>query len=234
LSGLLDQIAAAAVPGRRRLAAWARTEPTLAGLGYSELTRLLWDDTPPIDYDRKDRLLAALVRLAHTDQAAALLLVACLLPGVKARLRSHGHGVARDDSVAVMVGCLWRRVAHYPLDRRPTKIAANLLGDTLGDFIDWRDREHAWTDHTAPTDDDPTDGLVEAGGSVSPTLMWHDAQRAGVLSDGEVTLIDVTRLVGVPLPVAAQHLHISHGAARKRRRRAELRWAPWWTTEGAA
>jgi hypothetical protein len=234
LSGLLDQIAAAAVPGRRRLAAWARTEPALAGLGYGELTGLLWDDTPPVDYDRKDSLLAALVRLARTDERAGLVLAACLLPGVKARLRSHSYGVARDDAVAVIVGCLWRRIARHPLERRPSKIAANLLGDTLGDFIDWRDRERAWTDHATLTDDDPADGLVEADASVSPVLMWHDAQRAGVLSDGEATLIDVTRLVGVPLPVVARHLHISHGAARKRRRRAELRWAPWWATEGAA
>lgn len=236
MSGLVDRIATAAMPGRRRWASWTLAEPVLAGLGYRELLAVLHDQAPPVDYAHKDSLLAALVRLSGRDQQAGVVLMACLTPGVKARLRLHRGGVAFAEAEAAMIAALWRRIVSYPLERRPASIAANLLGDTLHDFIEWRDRERAWADHTSPSNDDPLadDRAVDPNETLTPALLWHDAHRAQVLSVAESTLIDVTRLVGVPLPVVAGHLDISHAAARKRRRRAELRWAPWWTNEGVA
>jgi hypothetical protein len=157
------------------------------------------------------------------------LLVVCLLPGVKARLRRHGRGLEAGEAASMMVDALCGRIARYPLDRRPARIAANLLDDTLADFIAARDRQRAWANHTdlGDVDDRPAD--TEGPGSVA--VVFHDAQRAGVVSAAETALIDVTRLVGVPVPAVARHLGVSTAAAHKRRQRAEARLRAWWDAD---
>jgi hypothetical protein len=121
-----------------------------------------------------------------------------------------------------------RRIARYRLDRRPAKIAANLLGGALADVIAGRDRHRAWADHTESFD-------ASHGGAVGPgesvATLSQEAERAGVVSSDEASLIDVTRLVGVPVPTVARHLDITAAAAHKRRQRAEARLRDWWDPE---
>jgi len=232
---LIDTLERAPMANRRRFAIWSRREPALGGLDPAGVVAVLHDRGRPVDHARRDGLLAALVRLAKVDSEAGVLLVVCLLPGVKARLRSHGRGLEPAEAASMMVDALWERIARYPLDRRPAKIAANLLDDTLADFIAARDRQRAWTNHTTPAefvDDDGADEAAGLGGSVE--VVWHDAERAGVVSAADAGLIDVTRLVGVPMPTVARHLGVSTAAAHKRRQRAEARLRAWWDDGSAA
>jgi DNA-directed RNA polymerase specialized sigma24 family protein len=228
---LLDALEAAPPPSPRRWRAWVRAEPVLAGLGYGELRRVLLDDTPPVDYERRDDLLAALLRLSRDDEQAGEVLVVCLLPGVKAKLRRHAYGVEPDEAAAVIVEALWRRIRRYPLDRRPRKIALNLLLDAAHDLIDTRDRDAAWTGRHHLTGDDAGLDSEAPDPGEPPQLMWHQAMCAGVLSPREVTLIDGTRLRGLPLPETARLLGITHDAAKKARRRSETRFARWWSPD---
>lgn len=230
---LIDTLERTPMVKRRRFAGWARREPVLAGRDPARLVAVLHDRAG--DPGHRDRLLAALLRLSPTDGDAGVLLVICLLPGVKARLRRYGRGLEAGEAASMMVDALWERIARYPLDRRPARIAANLLDDTLADFIAVRDRQRAWTNHTTPVGITIENRHADTDGSGSAVVVFHDAQRAGVVSAAEVTLIDVTRLVGVPVPVVARHLGVSTAAAHKRRQRAEARFRAWWDpTHGRA
>jgi hypothetical protein len=74
----------------------------------------------------------------------------------------------------------------------------------------------------------------EAGLDASVEVVWHDAGRAGVVSEAEASQIDVTRVVGVPMPRVARHLGVSTAAAHKRRQRAEARLRACWDDGSAA
>jgi DNA-directed RNA polymerase specialized sigma24 family protein len=228
---VIDALEAAPPPPLRLWRTWTRAEPVLAGLDYRELRRVLLDETPPVDYERRDDLLAALIRLSRDDERAGEVLVVCLLPGIKAKLRRHSHGVDRDEAAQVMVEALWRRIRRYPLDRRPRKIALNLLLDTAHDFIDTRDRDNAWAGRHQLTGDDANLDAEPPDPGDSPALMWHQAIGAGVLTARDVTLIDGTRLRGLPLGDTAGLVGISHDAAKKARRRSEVRFARWWAPD---
>ena len=225
---LLDALDNAPPPTRRHLRAWAATEPVLAGRTYADLRQALLDDTPPVNYEHRDDLLAALVRLARTDTQAGETLLVCLLPGIKTRLRHHAKGIDPDEAAAVIVAALWRRIRGYPLQRRPRKIALNLLLDATHDLITARNREHAWTNHTQLVHNDTDLDQPAPDPGPSPSLIWHAATRAGVLNRRQATLLDATHLRGLPLHNAAALLGLSHEAAKKARYRSGIRFATWW------
>jgi hypothetical protein len=98
------------------------------------LIAFLWDkQTSPID---KDRILAALLRLARTESSAARIVLQAMLPGLKALaavfLKRHPD---RESEPALERAELWQvlfvsmleRIKTYPLARRPGRIAANLV-----------------------------------------------------------------------------------------------------------
>ena len=64
--------------------------------------------------------------------------------------------------------------------------------------------------------------------------MWHLVRCAGVLTLREITLIDATRLRGLPLADTARLLGMNHEAAKKARRRAEIKLAAYWVSDGRA
>jgi hypothetical protein len=219
---LLDALEHAA--GRSaRLAEWASCEPVLAGLDAISLRAVLSDDRPPVAYDRKDALLAALVRLAATDPDAGLTIVACLVPGLRAMLARHG-GPDREEATAELVAALWHRIARYPLDRRPHRIAANLLLDALHDLT------HRPTPPTTVPLGHAIDRAAPEQGW-SPGLILDGARRAGILNHTDTTLIAATRLAGHHLRQVGSNRGLSYHAARKRRQRAERRLAAWWMPE---
>ena len=112
------------------LVRWAATEPTLVGLSSVDDLLAVWVEGSP--EDRRDVVLAALVRLAAVDGSRdddALLLTLHLLSGL-------AHTMARQladlshDILAVVVGELACQIRRYPWQRRPRAIAANLRAET--------------------------------------------------------------------------------------------------------
>jgi hypothetical protein len=215
-------------PNHRRFKRWAEEQPALVGLDYASLRAALLDDREPVNYDRKDELLVALVRLARTDDEAGRALLMCLLPGIKAKLRAHAYGLDPDEPASIIVTALWQRIRRYPLDRRPRRIAVNLLLDAASDLIRDRDAERAWQDYARLTDRDID--VPQALPGWSADLMWHVVLRHRVLTRREVALVDATRLRGLPLRDVARLLGMNHEAAKKARRRAELKLAAHWRT----
>jgi DNA-directed RNA polymerase specialized sigma24 family protein len=217
-------------PNRLRFARWVAQEPALAGLRPTELRAVLLDRSGRIDYDRRDDLLAALVRLSRTDEKAHTVLVVCLLPGLRGVIKRHAWGLDHDEAASIALTALCERIWQYPLLRRPRKIAMNRLLDTAHDHIDARDRERNWQANTDLTDRE-IDRPIPQPGDWSPTLLWDAARKAGVLNDREITLIDATRVRDLDIADVATLLGMSHEAARKARQRAEHKLRAWWNPD---
>ena len=112
----------------RRLRRWALDEPALHGWALSELRQ-------PQSSARTDAMQAALVRLSQDGDSNA---VATLLTQLRPGLGSLSAWLVRADprldrfdaAAAEVVSTCSETIMRHDLDRRPAKIAANLLLDT--------------------------------------------------------------------------------------------------------
>lgn len=108
----------------RTVARWARQHPVLTG--YEDLHAVAAAQWPGRS---GDEFLLALVDLAQTGRAvAARTLLQRMLPKA-VMIAAHS---TRQDALAVAVAALWERIVTYPVERRPTSVAANLAMDTMG------------------------------------------------------------------------------------------------------
>jgi DNA-directed RNA polymerase specialized sigma24 family protein len=213
-----DALATTTLSGRLRR--WSQREPQLAefstaGELVGSLRRLRGD------HDAENAILAALLREARTDPLAARVVLQALLPGLKRLASRLLHSAAeRDELWSLLLAHGWERIRSYPLERRPRRIAANLLLDTahatLATLAAER-RSHAQAGVLETTTTEP----VAAADEVEVVLAR--AVRAGALSREEAVLILQTRIEGVPLASIAAGGAVAYEALRKRRRRAERR-----------
>jgi hypothetical protein len=215
-----------AAPSRLQWHAWTRGDPALAGLTYQDVRRELCTG----DQDRKDRLLGALVRVTRTDPDAFAVVAACLLPALRRRVRLLGPSLDRDDALAVLVEGLYEAVARADatLD---AFVATRLLSVPTRRLRRAVSCERAWDRTSRPECHGPT--ADAAGIGPSAHTMLAGAVAAGVLSPVDAQLILDTRIAGYPLRGAAGRLGLAYETAKKRRQRAEVRWANWWTSNSA-
>ncbi|RBY95246.1 hypothetical protein DQ237_14275 [Blastococcus sp. TF02-8] len=112
------------------LVRWAANETALIGLSSVHDLLAVWADDGADD--RRDVVLAALVRLAAVDGGRdddALLLTLHLLSGL-VRTMARQLADLNLDILAVVVGELACQIRRYPWRRRPRAIAANLRAET--------------------------------------------------------------------------------------------------------
>lgn len=83
------------------------------------------------DLDRFDRRLATLVIRAGTDPEAARVVLQRLLPGLLAiaRRRSRDDRRLTPEMYDELLANAWIVIRCYPIERRPSRVAANLLRD---------------------------------------------------------------------------------------------------------
>jgi hypothetical protein len=232
---LLAADLAAHTPSPSEFQWWKVREPALAGLDdFDALVAEVQD--PATALEREDARLAALVRLAKDDNTAMLALVVVLAPRLAAKVRRFAPSMNSDDAEAEIVAALIERVRRYDLQRRPAKVAANLLWDATRPLRKARDRQRAWTtltvglngtDTAAPAASTSSDGGVE----LAPELILALAVDAGVITAASAALITATRLRGFTLVGAARLAGIGYEAAKKRRQRAEAALAAWLAPE---
>jgi DNA-directed RNA polymerase specialized sigma24 family protein len=202
-----------------RLRVWAAAEPALAPVREPErLIAFLRGDATAAG---KDAVLRALVRIAREEPLAARVVLEALAPGL-ARLaeRIIFDERDRDELWALILAHAWQQIRAYPLERRPGKIAANLIMETrrraLAEFT--RDRRSRRELPPRPLSERPA---LPASADVEALL--QRAVAAGAISAAEAELILTTRVDDMSLASLAAQTSLSYDALRVRRARAERR-----------
>lgn len=132
------EIVSASRSASRRLTSWG--DEALASFSDpGRLVEVVQGSRDPIE---SDRLLAALASRCRTDDLAARTLLQCLLPGARSIARSYQQLGSRDEVASMVVSVLTEKIRSYPFERRPERIAANLLNDTRHVLYD-ETRSHA-------------------------------------------------------------------------------------------
>jgi len=179
------------------MAVWARDHPALAGW-CSDATSSGDSDghlppfLAPVSSPRTDAMQAALVSLAQRgDDAAAMALLVQLRPGLvrlHRQLAFHQRWT-RSDAVQEVRAVFLEVLSAHRLDRRPTKIAANLLLDT-------RQRLHRTVGRrTPPTGIGTTAEPVEV---IDGTAVAHDVHTLSPVLAYETLRTAAAALPGTP------------------------------------
>ncbi len=203
-----------------RFQRWAEEEPGLAAFaGPGALIRFLHG--PGATHD-KDTLLGSLLERARAEPLAARVVLQALRPGLK---RLAGRLILdageRQELWELLLASAWEKIRTYPLERRPRRIAANLLLDTMHATLAELARERAFRAElplsalSAPVHAPEPDRDVEA-----PLAR---ALAAGAISSDEAELILRTRLDGRSLAAIAKTAGVPYITLYMRRHRAERR-----------
>jgi DNA-directed RNA polymerase specialized sigma24 family protein len=211
-------LASGALHGRLR--DWSEHEPALAVFAtpqhlQSHLRGLRGQ------HRAEDEILAALVRQAQTDPLAARVVLQALLPGLKALARRILLDASeRDELWSALLAHCWERIRSYPLERRPARIAANTLLDTLKKTT--HELKRYRRDRDQFTDDAPEQAALEPGDRDVERLVRR-AIAAAAISEQEADLILRTRIDGVDLHALADEAGLAYHTVKVRRLRAEKR-----------
>jgi DNA-directed RNA polymerase specialized sigma24 family protein len=118
--------------GRIAVSRWGKRHPCLAGLNTLEDVLAGCGRDRAVSEPVADERLAAVVAEARTgDRTATRLVLQRVLPalahraGSRARLSRQPLGAVLED----MLASAWLVIAEYPLERRPAKIAVNIIRD---------------------------------------------------------------------------------------------------------
>jgi DNA-directed RNA polymerase specialized sigma24 family protein len=160
---------------------------------------------------------------ARGIDADARVLAACMLPALRHRVAQHAPSLDRQDAVAIIAAGLYEAAVRYDVEAHPRFIAEKLLTLPTRRLRRAVALHRRWNAHARHA----VDG-VSTGPELLPRVLLAEAVYAGVLAKHEARLILNTRVDGRTLPEVADELGLSYEAAKKRRRRAEARWAAWW------
>jgi hypothetical protein len=202
---------------RDTLVRWGEEDPALDIADPAALVaRVERRDASPAE---ADRILAALAARAPVDDTAARVLLQLLLPGCKALVRRY-FVADWDEGAATVVALAYDRIRTYPIERRPARVAANVLLDVRQRVLRSLRRAPSTVSlrsdrrTVGPPAREPATELAEV-------FRW--ALRNGHLDERAMRLIVLTRLAGVPVARVAADEGTSEQTLRQRRLRAERR-----------
>ena len=213
----------ASASASRTLRRWSSEDEGLDGLTtLAELRETVQDrSTSPV---LRDGILLALVRRAATDDLAARTLLQQLLPGCKALVGRFAWSGDLEEIAAAVVAETFARIRTYPVERRPGRVAANILLDVKQRLF-WR------TPATVPTvsleEVSHAIPAVEAEQNAAFELLdlLHWAVAQGHLSVGDAHLVADTRVAGTSVERLCERTADKQQTVRRRRQRAEHRLA---------
>jgi hypothetical protein len=168
-----------------------------------------------------DRVLVALAARAIEGEAlAARVLLQLLLPGVRRLARTWWALGDADERASAAVAATYDRIRHYPLARRPQRVAANVLMDAAADLrravraapVTDGDHPAAGRELPAVEPDHPALELVD---------VLSDAVTGGVVSAADAELIAASRIAGTSLHEIARRRGAKLRTLQWRRKRAE-------------
>jgi DNA-directed RNA polymerase specialized sigma24 family protein len=207
-------------PLAQRLRLWADREPALRRFANpQELLRALRQLRG--QHDAENLILAALLREARTDPLAARIVLQALLPGLKNLVgRLLFEASEREELWSLLLASLWARIRHYPLERRPQHLAANLLQDTIQATVRQLDRTRRARRCLPP---EPLADTPAPPQERDVLLLLADAVKSGVLSPTEAALIFKSRIAGYSVAELAAQEELPYITLYMRRHRAERR-----------
>ena len=200
-----------------RLRAWSVDEPSLVRFGGSaeRLFRFLRSEPSA----ERDRVFCALLRQAREDEHAGLVLLEALLPGLKALLgRILVDARESDELLAVLLKSAWEQIATYPLERRPQRVAANLLLDIRKQTLRELGYQRRFASERPVT---RREAATVFGADIEAPL--RRAVSAGALTADEAELVLESRVDRRPLAQIAAELGLAYVTVYKRRAKAEQR-----------
>ena len=171
-----------------------------------------------------DRVLLALVRRAVAgDDLAARVLLQLLLPGARSLARRWWALGDHHERAAATVLAVYHRIRTYPVERRPGRVAANILMDAATEL-----RRGVPRLAEVPTAD-PRDyqrsevGGEEDGGHAALELaeLLADAVADGTLAAADAQLIARSRIAGDRIGDIARRRGLQPRTLWDRRQRAE-------------
>ena len=174
-----------------------------------------------------DEVLLALARrsVEHGDDLAARVLLQLLLPGTRNLARRWWALGDPDERAAAAVAAVYGRIRRYPIERRPGRIAANVLMDAARELR--RAVARAATETTVPTPEPrPADHYRVAAGpdpdaaaELADVLL--DAVDAGTITRADAELIAQSRIAGTRVEAIAARRGLSTRTVWARRQAAE-------------
>ena len=211
-----------------------RQDPALAA--HRTLADLIAATERRADPCASDLILAALVRRASdspADELAARTLLQMLLPGAKALARRLPWLGDRGERAAAVTACLYERIRAYPYQRRPARIAANLLADTRQRLLQATSTPRAAAGARGGRPLEVSlEGLAEQGVLPEPSppelspaeellalLVW--AVGGGHLTRTQAQLIGQSRIAGTSCEELGAAAGLGAHSMRRRRQRAE-------------
>lgn len=222
----------------RTVQRWAASHPALAG---ASRPADIVDAVEAAPADRQDAILLTLLRLTQAgEQLAGRILLQQMLPRL-ARLRhriktpasSSADYRLQEDRSHIIVATFWEVVATYPIERRPTRVAANLALDTLGQVYRIADRNP----EIIPDEPIEDGQLLNTCGPLYPAaepqpaddpddelpaiLRW--ATTTGVLTPAAAQLLNDIYALGEPPLEYSRRTGLSHASIKQQCVRAKRR-----------
>ncbi len=208
-------------PLNRRFRVWQTTKPVLER--FSGPAAVVAFARGPASRADKDAVLGALLTWAKHEALGARVVLEVIRPGLlNLATRIMRDSRKREELCSVVLLAVWEAIRNYPLARRPRRIAANLLLDTLHQTLAQSGQESAWRAGWSFTSvEDDGAWTQEVDSDVDGLL--DRAARAGAVSGEEAELILASRIDGVELSELARTAGISYNTMKLRRQRAERR-----------
>ena len=171
-----------------------------------------------------DLVLLALVRRAVAgDDLAARVLLQLLLPGARSLARRWWALGDQHERAAATVLAVYHRIRTYPVERRPGRVAANILLDAATEL-----RRRARPAAEVPTADPHGDHRhpsareePDAHAAVELAELLRDAVEDGTLAPADAQLIARSRIAGDRIADIARHRGLQPRTLWDRRQRAE-------------
>lgn len=226
--------------GAQALARWAGDEHLAAPTLDALVARIT--SAPPAD---ADAALVALVRRAvEGDVVAAWATLRCLQPAIAALASRFCWRTNRADVAAELLSYAWERIATYPVSRRPSKVAANVILDVRKRYLSAvvRPTAEVTLEEDAPSTGSASSAEDEALARLEPPIDVRSALRHVVNS--AVDANDITpetaevfwrhRVLGHSVAAIAADTGVTDDAVRRRVHRATTALARHATPQRAA
>jgi DNA-directed RNA polymerase specialized sigma24 family protein len=207
-----------------RYAEWRNADCALACFRRpADALRFLRSRPSPAE---EDAVLRPLVALASDDRGAGRLVLHAILPGLKNIARRSLVSVdEREELWSSLLCSVWEQICTYSVARRPRRIAANLLLDTMRSTLAAMRRDRADCELVSTELYESTAVSAESGANVGALV--GRAVAAGAISPAEAELVLSTRFDCIPLAHLATSMGEPYNRVKVRRQRAERRLLVW-------